>query len=186
VVGLIGALLLGAAGYATADHWAYKKPNQPAVNLDVLASNLKTRLRDEIAAGHVVLAHDVRRNVGQSAFTLRFLGMFTSGSATVTPRWIPVVVAVGREITASTAGTRVPHVLIVGYADSLSAITTHERTNQALSEARAQQVAQILEAVGVPASRINVSGKGDTEPLVGDGTIQGRALNRRVEIVVSP
>ncbi|MBR8144521.1 OmpA family protein [Burkholderia sp. AU19243] len=57
--------------------------------------------------------------------------------------------------------------------------------NQALSEARARQVAQILVAAGVPAQHIGVVGKSDADPLADNGTPDGRARNRRVEVTVS-
>ncbi len=71
-------------------------------------------------------------------------------------------------------------VLIVGHTDSVGA----ELANQALSERRAQSVADILERMGVKASQIQATGKGETSPIKNNDTKEGRALNRRVELTI--
>nr|WP_249174038.1 OmpA family protein [Burkholderia sp. AU19243] len=77
------------------------------------------------------------------------------------------------------------NLLVTGYTDSVKAGPARPGFNQALSEARARQVAQILVAAGVPAQHIGVVGKSDADPLADNGTPDGRARNRRVEVTVS-
>lgn len=55
--------------------------------------------------------------------------------------------------------------------------------NQALSEKRAQAVVAWLTAHGVAAARLSAKGLGQTKPLADNGTEEGRAKNRRVELV---
>ena len=55
-------------------------------------------------------------------------------------------------------------------------------SNVELSKARAQSVAELLVAQGVPASIITTSGLGDAQPEAPNDTAQGRAKNRRVVI----
>lgn len=43
----------------------------------------------------------------------------------------------------------------------------------------------MLQSAGVPPGRLEVVGKGDADPIGDNGTAQGRAQNRRVEIVVA-
>jgi OOP family OmpA-OmpF porin len=56
--------------------------------------------------------------------------------------------------------------------------------NRALSLARAQAVAKVLAAAGVPQARIRVAGRGPDQPIDDNRTAQGKARNRRVEIEV--
>jgi len=71
-------------------------------------------------------------------------------------------------------------VLIEGHTDSRGS----DATNQALSKARADSVAAFLTAQGVPADRITTAGLGPSRPVADNTTAEGRANNRRVEIVI--
>ncbi|WP_159738173.1 OmpA family protein [Vibrio atypicus] len=72
------------------------------------------------------------------------------------------------------------NVEVVGYTDTSGAASY----NQKLSEKRAQSVANALEAEGIDASRITVSGQGESNPIASNDTHEGRVQNRRVEITV--
>lgn len=71
---------------------------------------------------------------------------------------------------------------IVGHTDS----TGSAQYNQGLSERRAQSVHQYLAQKGVVAQRLESYGRGQNEPRATNATAAGRALNRRVEILVVP
>jgi len=71
---------------------------------------------------------------------------------------------------------------VIGYTDS----TGHLTYNKSLSERRAGSVAQYLISRGVDRWRISVMGFGSQYPVASNTTEQGRALNRRVEIQISP
>ncbi|NHV24701.1 type IVB secretion system protein IcmH/DotU [Burkholderia sp. D-99] len=177
--GLAGALLLGAGGYAGVEHWMRgMRERRGGFALDSLAGQLESRLRDEIVAGNVELIRDAGRN----ALTIRFGGMFVSGDSAVAPWGASVVALTGREIAESISDA---NVLVEGYADNMPVNQARQGSNQALSEVRARQVAQILVAAGVPVKRVEVVGKGDTDPLADNDTAQGRARNRRIEVTVS-
>lgn len=70
---------------------------------------------------------------------------------------------------------------IEGHTDS----TGSDATNRALSLQRAIGVRDYLIGQGVPASRIDVAGLGPDRPVADNATADGRAANRRVEIVVT-
>ena len=58
-------------------------------------------------------------------------------------------------------------------------------SNQGLSEARAQQVAErVQQSLQISSSMIEIEGRGDTQPLADNSVAEGMALNRRVEIVL--
>jgi len=74
------------------------------------------------------------------------------------------------------------YVDVVGHTDSTGA----EAYNQQLSEARASSVARYLESQGVLPARIVSRGAGESNPIASNDTAQGRSLNRRVEIILTP
>lgn len=71
---------------------------------------------------------------------------------------------------------------VYGHTDS----TGSEAFNQTLSESRARTVANYLISQGVPAGRVRSQGFGETMPVADNGTADGRARNRRVEIKIVP
>ena len=73
-------------------------------------------------------------------------------------------------------------VLLVGHADDRGT----DETNLRLSKGRAEGVKAALIARGIRSSRLKTEGVGSREPLTGDVTEAARALNRRVEIWVTP
>lgn len=74
------------------------------------------------------------------------------------------------------------YVDVVGHADSVG----DAAYNQRLSEQRAQAVAGYLIAQNVMRDRFYVGGLGETSPIASNDTPQGRAQNRRVEIIIRP
>jgi len=72
--------------------------------------------------------------------------------------------------------------LVQGHTDS----TGSKKVNQALSEERAQSVADYLEQKGVDSSKVRAEGYGDSSPLAPNRTKAGRAQNRRIDIVITP
>ncbi|MCL6417412.1 OmpA family protein [Aestuariirhabdus sp. Z084] len=71
---------------------------------------------------------------------------------------------------------------VVGHTDS----TGSRQHNMGLSEKRAQSVASYLVNQGVAGPRITYFGAGPDQPIASNGTKQGRALNRRVELNLRP
>ncbi len=73
-------------------------------------------------------------------------------------------------------------VQIVGHTDS----DGDAAFNQQLSERRANAVADVLMRQGVPFNRIQTFGRGESQPIATNLTPEGKAQNRRVEIVILP
>lgn len=76
-------------------------------------------------------------------------------------------------------------VKVVGHTDSVPVQRSNPfQSNQGLSEARARTIADLLVAAGVPADLIASEGRAATEPIADNKTKDGRARNRRVEIIL--
>lgn len=81
---------------------------------------------------------------------------------------------------------------LMAYPDSTIQILGHTDNegdatyNQGLSERRANAVADVLLDAGVPFARVQTSGRGESQPIASNLTPEGRAQNRRVEIVILP
>jgi outer membrane protein OmpA-like peptidoglycan-associated protein len=74
------------------------------------------------------------------------------------------------------------NVIVEGHTDSLGT----EQYNQRLSVRRAEAVKDYLVKLGVAANRLTVRGKGESQPVASNDTEEGRAENRRVELLVQP
>lgn len=71
---------------------------------------------------------------------------------------------------------------VVGHTDSVGA----DDYNQTLSDRRASAVGNLLMAQGLATGRIQLQGRGEREPVASNTTAEGRAKNRRVDIVIKP
>lgn len=71
---------------------------------------------------------------------------------------------------------------IIGHTDS-SGDAGYNRT---LSQRRAAAVAAVLSGAGVPGHRVSTIGAGEDQPIASNLTPEGRAQNRRVEIIIRP
>lgn len=74
------------------------------------------------------------------------------------------------------------YVRIYGHTDA----TGSPQTNALLSERRAEAVAGTLAGLGVLRPRMEVRGFGESQPIASNSAPEGRALNRRVDIIISP
>lgn len=72
-------------------------------------------------------------------------------------------------------------VALEGHTDS----TGSDAYNQTLSEERAQSAADYLISQGVPANTISTRGWGETRPVASNDTPEGRAQNRRVDVIIN-
>lgn len=81
---------------------------------------------------------------------------------------------------------------LVQYPDTTLTINGHtdntgsDAINDPLSRNRAQSVASFLQSQGVAGSRLTTAGHGSRQPVASNTTPEGRAQNRRVEILINP
>jgi outer membrane protein OmpA-like peptidoglycan-associated protein len=116
---------------------------------------------------------------GSRAFVIVFQSdaLFASGSAELSApsTFDGVVGLIASDFPRSAVQVR-------GHTDSIG----DDASNQALSEARAAAVQEYLLAHGVDATEVTTIGFGETQPLALDDTEEGKAFNRRVEVVIRP
>jgi outer membrane protein OmpA-like peptidoglycan-associated protein len=84
------------------------------------------------------------------------------------------------ELAASLKKYPDSQLLIVGHTDNAGT----DAYNQGLSQRRAESAARYLETQGVARSRIQTSGRGESEPKATNDTDEGRQQNRRVEVAI--
>ncbi len=75
---------------------------------------------------------------------------------------------------------------IAGHTDNIPIKSAKFPSNWHLSTARAVTVAMFLADHGVPANRFSAAGYADTQPAASNDAPEGRAQNRRIEIVLMP
>ena len=107
------------------------------------------------------------------------VGMFGSGSDALKEEFIPIINRVGEALKDEKG-----HIVIVGHSDSSKVGGGRFKSNDELSQARADAVLKMLAPVVGDPSRIIAEGHGDKEPIADNGTKEGRATNRRIEILV--
>ena len=106
---------------------------------------------------------------------LRGIG-FAFDSARIEAEFEPVLDVAVDELKANPA----IQVQVAGHTDSTGA----DDYNQALSERRANWVVDYLVSKGIDRSRLEPAGHGESQPVADNGTNDGRAQNRRVELNV--
>lgn len=154
-----------------------KEPSARANDTVRQLQQLRTLLAKEIAQGQAQVERDGERIV----IRLVVQGSFYSGNADLSPDFSPVLLKIGRSI-ASLGG----RVTIEGHTDSMPVSGNGRfRSNWDLSGSRAAAVADYLTDLGgVARERIAVRGLADTKPLASNETREGRAKNRRIEVLV--
>ncbi|MDB5136138.1 MAG: hypothetical protein JWP37_2741 [Mucilaginibacter sp.] len=85
-----------------------------------------------------------------------------------------------QNLAASLQKNSETNILIIGHTDN----TGSAAYNADLSVRRAGTVKSYLSSAGIDGSRLSTQGKGETEPIADNNTLEGRAKNRRVEIVI--
>ncbi len=136
---------------------------------------LRDLLAEEIRQGLLQVEEDAR----QAKVTLQSGQLFPSGRADVVPAVVPLLERVG-EALEQVAG----QILITGHTDNRPIRTARFPSNWHLSKARAEAVAGILRPFLSDPGRITTQGMADLEPIAPNDTAEGRARNRRVEILL--
>ena len=153
-------------------------PAEVKEDLDRIRRDLAATLLTQIAA------HTVSLEMGRDGLviSLREAGFFESGSAVPKPEALPTL----RQI-ADKLGPTAYDLRIEGHTDNVPIHNEQFDSNWELSAARATHIARLfLEMKAISADRLSVAGYAEFHPVASNDTAEGRAENRRVDLVVMP
>lgn len=129
--------------------------------------------------GGVAAARMVTEDENQVRVRLPGSNLFGSGRAELRADAVPAIACM-RGVLAKASGK----VLVLGYTDSVPIRTVAFPDNWALSRARAEAVAAILRPALPQPGRVTVVARAANDPVAPNTDEAGRALNRRVEILL--
>lgn len=153
-------------------------PSQEVIDAtEHLYQILKGEMQKEIDAEAIEV------NKFQDRILIRFQETisFDVASAQLRDNFLPILDRVSQTLKGLDGS-----ILVVGHTDDVPITTARFRSNWDLSSARAASVVQrMIKVADLPPNHIIASGRAESVPLVPNDTIENRAKNRRVEIVVT-
>lgn len=109
--------------------------------------------------------------------------LFKSGSYEISPKAMDILSKIAKIIK----DYKNYSVLVEGNTDNVPISRTNIRNNWDLSALRASSVVQVLQnTFGVDPSRLTAGGRGEYNPVASNETADGRQLNRRTQIIITP
>ncbi|MFA5275837.1 MAG: OmpA family protein [Candidatus Omnitrophota bacterium] len=160
-----------------------EKINELSNQLDDLAQArklLENRLSGEIQDKQVKL------QMMEKGLVITVVGdlLFNSGKDEIRPEAFPLLNKVATVLKENMAQFQVG---IEGHTDNDPIAQTSWKSNWELSSARALSVLHyLINKKGLSPDRLSAIGYGEFQPVASNGTIEGKQLNRRVEIVILP
>ncbi len=153
-------------------------PARVKEDLEGLRREMQQTLSNEVAT------HTVSIQMGRDGLviSLREAGFFPNGSATPRQESMPTLRRLAESLSRSPYDLR-----IEGHTDNVPIHNAEFDSNWELSSARATKIARIfLEMNAMPADRLSAAGYAEYHPVAPNDTPEGRAQNRRVDLVVLP
>ena len=146
-----------------------------------------SQTREQLAAATAAMAElaalktvqNVKHEERGTVITLSGSVLFASGKYELLPSAQETLMNVATALTKSDPSSKI---LVQGFTDSQGPLAF----NEVLSQHRAEAVLSFLTSHGVAADRATAKGLGPASAVATNDTAEGRANNRRVEIVVSP
>lgn len=171
--------------------------------LDQLAQEKEQQAQEvqklqSLATTYEKLAQDLKKEIDEKTVTLEQYKeqltvnivdkiLFASGQATVNAEGRKVLNKIGELLKQNIEGRQIR---VEGHTDNIpigDEIVEKYPSNWELSTARAVNVVHYLQDVGkIPASKLSAAGYGEYRPIADNATKEGRAMNRRIEIVLMP
>ena len=130
------------------------------------------------------LSGKLRTSIDERGLEIKVLTddlLFDPGQATLKSRAIPILYHVAQSLNANHLTNPIR---VEGNTDNTPISTPQFKSNWELSTARADAVLEFMLTAGIKPERLSVAGYADTRPIASNATASGRALNRRVQLVV--
>jgi len=142
--------------------------------------DLSTKMNSFAASKGIDSKVQVKSDANSITITLADNLLFGSGSSALKPGSQEVLTQVAEALNALPNNIR-----IEGHTDNIPISNSEFSSNWELSGARAARVLRFLEEQGgLKPSRLSLAGYGETRPIADNTTSEGRALNRRADIVI--
>jgi outer membrane protein OmpA-like peptidoglycan-associated protein len=177
--------LLAAYGERQAAELQQTRSELDSAHQQLVVEQAQTRDAELRAAGataalvHVATVRQERRDV---VVTLSSNVFFGSASADLLPEARSKLGQIAGVLAKDAPPDHPNRIVVRGYTDAGGLANV----NQDLSQRRAEVVRDFLAMYGVPGDRITAVGHVLSDPFAENGTAEGRADNRRVEIVIQP
>jgi chemotaxis protein MotB len=150
--------------------------NHKKEDFNAIRKELEKALAAEIKRNEV----ELRMDPDGLVVSLREVGFFDSGSATIKPGAEAAFARVALILQEHSCAVR-----IEGHTDTVPIHTSQFASNWELSTARATEVVKVLvENHGLSADRLSAASYAEFHPVAGNDSAKGRQLNRRVDIVI--
>jgi chemotaxis protein MotB len=151
-----------------------ESPDRPDMN--EIQKQLETALASQIGK-HTVSVTPTKEGI---VVSLREVGFFDSGSTSLRPEAEPTLAEFVNVI-----GPRRVRVRIEGHTDDVPIHSTRFASNWELSTSRATEIIKLLiTRYGVAPLRLSASGYSEFYPVASNATPEGRAMNRRIDMVI--
>ncbi len=164
----------------TDDFRQYLEIPKPGKEFDEALKSEKERLR--LALEQEINEGFVEVDIIDETIVIRILerGTFASASTDLIEPFRSMLAKI-----AKTIGSNPGAVVVAGHTDSKPISNSHFRSNWELSASRAVTVVhELMQAGNIPKHRFRIEGYGDIQPVDSNGTPEGRARNRRVEVTL--
>lgn len=139
------------------------------------ADTVRGFLSQEMAEGIV----DVRQDVNTITVRIAGSGMFGSGSDQLQPAYEQPLTRVAEALNGQSGP-----IIIAGHSDNIPVSSGRFSSNMELSLARARSVLNFIAPQLDDPSRLRAEGRAEREPIASNDTREGRAQNRRIEIII--
>jgi len=121
-----------------------------------------------------ITANSILKELNETGKAILYIN-FDSGKATIKQESMPIV----EQIIEMMKQAKDIKLSVEGHTDSDGS----NESNQKLSEARAKSVVEAITKGGIDAARLSSAGFGEEKPIADNSTAEGKAKNRRVELI---